>query len=266
MRAIRVFFAAALFATVTFATPTGATSANTDLSDIWFNPNEGGWGMQMVNTGTFVFATIYVYGPNGSPTWYTGQLNNTGQAQVIYTGPLYATNGPYFGGFFNPNAVGIRQVGTMTFVGNTISTGQLTYSVDGVIVSKAVQRQLLTLDNYSGNYESIVTYTDSGCLNPANNGSGTGQLNVRITQNGTSMAVAITGPPGTIACTLVGTYSQLGRMGQVSGNTSCTDGSVGTATLFEMTNTIKTFTARFSSYDPADGCTEAADIVGVIPR
>jgi len=47
----------------------GATSANIDLSDIWWNPYESGWGMQLVNTGTFVFATIYVYGPDGNPAW-----------------------------------------------------------------------------------------------------------------------------------------------------------------------------------------------------
>ena len=52
----------------------GATSANTDLSDIWWNPAESGWGMQMVNTGTSVFATVYVYDQNRSPTWLTGEL------------------------------------------------------------------------------------------------------------------------------------------------------------------------------------------------
>ena len=87
MHAPRVFLAAVLFTSVTFAAPTGATSANTDVSDIWWNPAEDGWGMQMVNTGTFVFATVYVYGPNGTPTWFTGQLEKTGAAQTTYAGP-----------------------------------------------------------------------------------------------------------------------------------------------------------------------------------
>lgn len=269
MRAIRVFFAAVLFATVTFATPTGATSANTDLSDIWWNPTESGWGMQMVNTGTFVFATIYVYGPNGSPTWYTGQLNKTGAAQATYTGPLYATTGPYFGsGSFNPNAVPARQVGTMTFVLDAVNSGRLAYSVDGVPVNKTVQRQLLTLDNYSGNYISIVTITNSGCSNPADNGSNTFQINILITQNGQSITLVFTGEPGAGSCSIVGTYSQLGRMGQVSGNGFCTgDSTSSPITMFEMTNTTRTFTARtLSSPTPADSCTEVGEIVGVIPR
>ena len=99
----------------------------------------------------------------------TGQLTRTGAAQITFAGPLYVTTGPYFGGPFNPGAVGARQVGTMTFVLTTVTSGQLRYSVDGVVVTKAVQRQPLTLDNYSGNYTATVTATTSGCINPADN-------------------------------------------------------------------------------------------------
>jgi len=246
-----------------------ATSANTDVSDIWWNPNESGWGMQMVNTGTFVFATIYVYGPNGSPTWYTGQLDKTAAAQTAYAGPLFATTGPYFGsGSFNPNAVAGRQVGTMTFVLTNVTNGQLTYSVDGVVVNKTVQRQPLTLDNYSGNYIGNATYTDSGCFNPAFNGTRTEALKIGITQNGQSIALVLTAQPPSapVVCSNIGTFSQLGRMGQVFGTYSCTHGGFGTVTFFEMNNVPYMFSARYQAHSSNDGCNEVGEINGLIPR
>ncbi len=244
-----------------------ATSANTDVSDIWWNPAESGWGMQMVNTGTFVFATIYVYGPGpaGNPTWFTGQLDKTAAVQATYTGPLFATTGPYFGGFFNPNAVNGRQVGTMTFVLTTVTTGQLTYSVDGVVVSKSVQRQPLRLDDYAGSYTAVATQTVAGCNNASDNGTFTGALTVEIAQNGPSMSVNAIHADGS-ACLYSGAYSQLGRMGQVSGTYACTWGEIGTATIFEMSNVPFMFTARLQSQSTNMGCTVEAELSGVIPR
>jgi hypothetical protein len=242
-----------------------ATSANTDLSDIWWNPAEGGWGMQMVNTGTFVFATVYIYGPDGKPTWLTGQLTKTGAAQATYTGPLYATTGPYFGGPFNPSAVAGRQVGTMTFVLTTVSSGQLTYSVDGVVVPKTVQRQTLTLDNYTGNYIVTSTQTSSGCANASDNGTFTNALAVNIAQQGPSITVDTKNANGG-SCSYSGTYAQLGRMGQISGTYACTWGEVGTMTIFEMNNVPYMFTARMQSNSSNFGCNTAGELSGVIPR
>jgi len=243
----------------------GATSANTDLSDIWFNPNEGGWGMQMVNTGTFVFATIFIYGQDGKPTWLTGQLNKTGAAPTTYTGALYVTAGPYFGGPFDPNAVTVRVAGTMTFVLNTVTTGQLTYSVDDVVVNKSVQRQPLTLDNYSGTYVAYLTQTISGCNNPTINRKLTDPRAISITQNGNAAVVVTTANNGSV-CTINGTFTQLGRMGQVQGTYTCSSGEVGTAVLFEMNNVPYMFTARLQSQSSNFGCTSSGELAGVIPR
>jgi hypothetical protein len=244
----------------------GATSANTDLSDIWWNPAESGWGMQMVNTGTFVFATVYVYGPNGAPTWVTAQLSRSGTSlPITYSGPLYVTTGPYFGGSFNPNAVTGRQAGSMTFVLASVSSGQLTYSVDGVIVNKSVQRQPLRLDNYEGEYVAVLTQTFTGCVDPKENGTLTDARAVSIAQNENSMAVVVTADNG-FACTINGTFTQLGRMGQLQGAYSCNSGEVGTATFFEMSSVPFMFTARLQSQSTNVGCKASGEISAIIPR
>ncbi len=243
----------------------GATSANTDVSDIWYNPAEGGWGMQLVNTGTFVFATVYVYGLDRAPVWFTGQLSKTGAATTTYSGPLYVNTGPPFGGAFDPLGVTQREAGSMTFVLTTVTSGQLTYSVDGVVVNKSVQRQTLTFDDYSGDYIVSVTQTVTGCTNSSDNGTSSGAVDVTITQNGQAMTLVGT-YADTSSCTYTGTYSQGGRMGQFSGNYACTWGEVGTATIFEMNNVPYMFTAKLQSSSTNFGCNTAAELAGVIPR
>jgi hypothetical protein len=243
----------------------GATSANTDVSDIWANPGESGWGMQLVNTGTFVFATIYVYAPGGLPTWMTGELTRAAGPMVTYSGPLFVTTGPYFGGAFDPKAVTRRQAGTMTFVLTTVTTGQLTYSVDGVVVDKAVQRQELTFDTYAGEYVAIATETVTGCSDPASNGTTTSTVNLSVTQDNRSLQMVSTYANGS-SCSYHGAYSQLGRMGQTSGTYDCSWGETGTVTLFEMSNVPYMFTARLDAQSSNFGCATAAEYAAVIPR
>lgn len=90
-----------------------ATSLNIETTDIWYDPNESGWGMQLVNTGSFVFATLFIYGADGKPTWVTGELQK-GETKV-WTGPLYGTTGSYYAAKWNPAELKVREVGSMTF-------------------------------------------------------------------------------------------------------------------------------------------------------
>ena len=57
-----------------------------------------------------------------------------------WSGPLYVTSGPYFGGAFNASAVTVRQVGTVRLDAgcsgcNVFNNLRFTYSVDGVNVN-----------------------------------------------------------------------------------------------------------------------------------
>ena len=230
----------------------GATSANTDVTDIWWNTAEAGWGIQLVNTGTFVFATLYIYDGNGTSRWVVASMDKTSAAAPTFTGPLYATAGPPFSGPFDPANVVEQQVGTMTFVLTSVSTGLLTYSINGVIVNKSLQRQPLTLDNYNGTFAGILTLTATKCTDPANNNLGTtGSLLVTTTQSGTTMSQVWN--LGSTTCTYNGAYSQLGRMGSFASTWSCASGGSGTMTMSQMTNEPSMFMARVAIVSSANG-------------
>ena len=235
-----------------------------DLTDLWWNPNESGWGANLVQTGSFVFVTIYAYGSDGKPTWFAGGLERTGAG--TFAGKLYASTGPYFGGPFDPAAVAVRQVGTMTFVATNYFTGQFTYSVDGVPVTKNVQRQPLPLDNYNGTYESVETLQVSNCTDPAGNGDFTKRNTILITQNGTAMTITFgtLGVPGG-SCTATGAYSQLGGMGRFVGQYACQWNEIGTYALSQMNNSsYRQFSARVSKSSSNLGCESVGQTTGLI--
>jgi hypothetical protein len=235
----------------------------TDVTDIWYNPTQSGWGMQLNQTGTFVFATIFVYGADGKPTWVTGELEGSGGS--TFTGPLYVNTGPYYGGAWNPAAVTSRKAGTMTFTLTSSSTGQLNYTVDGVPVAKSVQRQPLTLDNYNGLYVAMLLQTNSGCYDPANNGEGVGALVLEISQDATAMTVRTEDPLSETTCNVTGTYSQAGRMGKFVGSYSCSTGDSGAATFTEMTNTTQQFNARMTLTSSLFGCVMSMRTTALAP-
>lgn len=134
----------------------------------------------------------------------------------MFTGTLYAATGPCFGGAFDPAAVNVRPVRAMTFALTGTSTGQFSHSVDGVAVSKSVQRQFLTRDDYSGNWIAGLPETVTGGVDPAGNGTLTGAAAFNIAHNGLSIVVAIITPDG-VTCTINGSCAQLGRMGRFRG-------------------------------------------------
>src|SRR5438270_9660713 len=109
-RAACVLLTAASF----FASPAYSTSFSVDQSDLYYITAESGWGIQLVQRGSVIFATMFVYGPSGAPTWYVATMDSTDGA--TWTGDLLATTGPYFATVpFNPLSVTVTKVGTMTW-------------------------------------------------------------------------------------------------------------------------------------------------------
>jgi hypothetical protein len=215
---------------------------STDFSDLWWNQSESGWGAQLVQNNGLIFATVFVYGVDGRPTWFTAQLHETGN--FTWTGPLYSTTGPWFASVpFDSSAVGVRQAGTMTFHAATIASGTLEYSVDGVSVTKSVTRQTLVRENIGGTYDVALSQNQT-CVYPLSSGSFTGLVTMNFAQSGDAVIAQTFNANGGVECTLTGTYSQSGKMGSVTGTYSCPSGEAGSFSMFEITVTENGILAR----------------------
>jgi hypothetical protein len=113
-----------------------------DYTDLWWNPNESGWGLNLVqHAGHQVFGTWYTYASNGKPTWYT-MPGGTWTSPTTFSGNVYATTGPSAASStFDSASVVVRQAGTATLNFSDANNGAFAYTVDGVVESKVITRQ-----------------------------------------------------------------------------------------------------------------------------
>jgi hypothetical protein len=233
MKALRRAACVAMAAASLLATPVHATSFSTDQSDLWYIAAEAGWGMQLVQRGSVIFATLFVYGPANEPIWYTATLNFT--SNLTWTGTLYATTGPYFATIpFNPMQVGYTAVGTLTWSAQSVETGTLTYVVNGITVVKNMARQPLVLDDFSGHFAGGIHKDVTGCVTPALNGTTDVMGTLDITQNGSAVTITEALPSTGASCTYSGTLSEAGQMGSGQLGFTCVDGTGGTASIDQM--------------------------------
>jgi hypothetical protein len=244
-------FAAAFLASMAIALPASATNFSTDYTDLWFNRNESGWGVNISQQGNTLFATLFVYGPDQTARWYVAS-GLIGSSTVNFTGPLYRTTGPYFGATWTGGGPAI-QVGTMTFNFNTPTTAILTYSVDGVTVTKSIERQTFAPNNLAGAYKGGLTAIGSGCNPSTANGAILvfDQLTVsHSSTNQVSMPVQFFTSNGTSAsCTFSGTYTQAGKQGNIAGSWNCTTGNAGAFTISQIAVTVHGWNGRFQGND-----------------
>jgi hypothetical protein len=236
----------------------GATSLSTNFSDLWWNPTESGWGVNINQQADVLFATLFVYSLDGKAHWYIATLTPQSpavDASPTFTGDLYETTGPFFGFQFNPTLVTIAKVGTATFTGDGSTHAALQYSVNGVPVSKQIQRQTLRNNDLEGKYlggTSDITYdcTPSTRNNILTEDGG----GITITQNGDLVTIK------TPTCTFTGTYAQNGQVGSIDASYSCNTGAVGTLTFSEIYVETTGLIGRYVGRD--DTCSFAGSIGG----
>lgn len=236
----------------------------TDLSDLWWNSSENGWGVNVAQQGDILFLTFFLYGPDRQPYWISGssvQFQGTdASGNLTYTGQVAQTAGPWFGSTFDPSTVGATVVGNVTFLATSVTTATLTYTVNGVSVTKQLTRLTFRANpQVNGNYIGGVVSDVSSCPQPSNNGHVEGQILVSITGNATNTQIVL---QGTGTCNMGGPYVQDGRMGRIAGQISCTNGISGTVSIFEVEANTSTVSARFQGvYN--NGCRESGHFGGV---
>jgi hypothetical protein len=259
---MRRFLSAAAIAVAMCHSP-AAPALNTwgtDMSDLWWNPAESGWGANLAHQQDIIFMTLFVYGQDNRVKWYVADaLRSQGGANAyVFTGSLYETTGPFLGGAFNPAAVGIRTVGTATLT-LALDAGALTYSVDGVSVSKTIQRQTFRANNLAGSYIGATSVT-STCAGQPTRLENAATFVINHVNASISIAASLNNGR---TCTYSGTYDQKGRMGKIDGTASCSNGTQGSFRAFEVEAGYAGFFAQYIA-DFGGGCREVGRISAIM--
>lgn len=244
--------------------PTHSVAGNTwgtDFSDLWWEPAESGWGTNIAHQGDTIFMTLFVYGADRMPRWYvaSAMTSQGGADSATFVGALSETTGPYLGGAFNPLEVSIRTVGIATIRFSSAKVGSLTYSVDGVSVSKTLERQTFRANNMTGSYYGAEVGTLAGCSTSV--GAFENKATLSVSQGGNTVSIVST-LNDSLSCTYAGNYTQAGRMGQIVGSMSCTNGSTGAFYAHEVEASYLGFLASYS-VNYGNGCLETGRMGGV---
>lgn len=241
----------------------GDAHASFSASELWWNPSESGWGVNVIQQNNVLFITLFVYGADGKATWYVGPATTSTTGAGYYTGPLYVTTGPPFQGAFNPSAVTNRQVGTITFDASCAtcdswSKARLTYTVDGVRVDKTIERQTWsTIRELSSGFGAISKVFPSSCSNfPAGPSGGTFSFSrgaLSFTAGSTNYLFTVTAGKqyGTVYEASAGTFSITGAPAMTGAAALFTvDGRAITAILMATGPGNCLVTYNFVGYSP----------------
>ncbi len=129
------------FGTAATCLPTsGSRAGATNFQDLWWNPLEPGWGVNLAHQGNTIFAALFTYAADGRDLWlFASGLAR--QPNGSFTGTLYRTTGPAFNA--SPwSAPAVSSVGSMTLTFANGTTGNIAYTVNGIAVSKPIERQV----------------------------------------------------------------------------------------------------------------------------
>lgn len=236
----------------------------TDFTDIWYSPAESGWGVNVVQSDSFLFVTFFIYGADNKPTWYTASLTWNG---TLYAGNLYATQGTFWANPWNTaDHPAAQLVGSATFQPDAANAYQATlvYAVNGTgSVVKAITRQTLTGIAIGGSYLGAQSGAYSGCSGA---GSYTDKYSLAIAQSPSNDATLTFTYDSGAVCTMSGTLEQHGQLYQMNGASYACTGSLTfdtSATLYELKATALGFEGRLFAQLPA-GCREDANFSAVL--
>jgi len=121
----------------------GTPAATPNFTDLWWRSGgtESGWGVNVVQEGDEVFATLFAYDANGQGEWLV-MPGASQTAATTWTGTLYRTNGPAFDAAWDASKVASRVAGTATFAFTDASNGTFSATIDGVSISKPISREV----------------------------------------------------------------------------------------------------------------------------
>jgi hypothetical protein len=166
----------------------GASSFN--VQGLWWKSpaaSESGWGINLTQQGSILFATWFTYDTDGGGMWLV-MSNGAKSGDNAYTGTLYRTTGPAFNASpWLTSGVNATPVGTATFTFSDGNTGTFAYAVNGVAQSKPIMREVfgpVPTCVQAETFAPASNYSDLWWHAPANSESGWG---INVTHQGDTL-------------------------------------------------------------------------------
>jgi hypothetical protein len=235
-----------------------AAATASQYTDLWWKPDESGWGVSVVQQDDTAFVMVYAYGSDGTPIWYVASdARITGHvgAQPVFSGTLYRGRGPWMGGTFDPSQVQLTQVGTLSL--ETLSSDRLRlhYTAEGAHVTKELVRLTWRRPEVDAYYISTFALRQTGPEGPPY-GSLVYAADASLRLEGAEVLLRAEDQFGR-TCVYAGSRAQAGKVAAVTGTFECSAGAnglqarAGTFTVTELELTAHGFTGYLRTRSPA---------------
>jgi hypothetical protein len=233
--------------------------AQANYTDLWYNPQESGWGANVVQQLETAFVTLFVYGPDGAPTWYVASdarvIAYTSGGLPLFAGTLYRTRGPWHGGAFDPAKVTVEPVGHITLELLARDRMRIEYQADGVTVAREVVRQTWQVPITGANYVAAFNLRQA-VPNGLPFGTLDYQADVLLHVDDGRAFLRADDSLGR-RCEYRGTHRQSGRLATIEGEYSCdagpngVEGGSGSFTVTDLEVTMHGMTGYLRTSSPA---------------
>jgi hypothetical protein len=102
--------------------------------------SENGWGVTIAQQERQLFGVWFTYDADGKTTWFV--MPGGTWAGTTFTGDLFSTtSSPWLGTVYNPAALAVSKVGSVTFTFLSADAAMMTYTVNGLTQTKRITRQ-----------------------------------------------------------------------------------------------------------------------------
>jgi len=144
--------------------PAFAILSPASYQGLWYNPQQSGWGINVIHQGDTIFATWFTYDKNGNGMWLVmpeadldpsygdmdgydmmyGMMYGMGGSNMpTYSGTVYQTQGPAFNApTFDSKLVKAQAVGTAQFQFYDANNGSFSFTIGNAANTVAIARQV----------------------------------------------------------------------------------------------------------------------------
>jgi hypothetical protein len=205
-----------------------AAATASEYTDLWWKPDESGWGVSVVQQEDTAFVMVYAYGSDGRPTWYVAsdaRISGYVGAQPVFSGALHRARGPALGAAFDPAQVEMTAAGTLQLETLSRDRLRLHFSADGTSITKELVRltwRRPDIDAYHVASFGLRQATPAG----APYGSLVYAADARLQLEGDVMVLRADDQFGRV-CVYTGTREQAGKVAVVTGRFDCSAGTNG---------------------------------------
>jgi hypothetical protein len=120
-----------------------APSPLDDYSGLWWDPDEPGWGVSVVQTpDNRVFAAWFTFDAQSQPTWMV-MPQAAWKSSVALEGAIYRARGSAFDAPYDAARFGVDAAGTLRLEFGADGGATATFTVDGQTIVKPLRRQAI---------------------------------------------------------------------------------------------------------------------------